>query len=70
MAVDGLVKSKLLEAEGSKLKIPGFKAASGVISDEVKNRIVDAIKNGGTNRRFREELLLYSALLKGTRKIS
>ena len=56
MAVDGLVKKKQLEAEGSKLKLPGFKAASGKISDEVKNRIVEAIKKGGTQPPVREEL--------------
>lgn len=54
--MDGLAKRKLLEAEGSKLRIPGFKAASGALSDEVKNKIVDAIRNGGTQPPVREEL--------------
>ena len=48
MAIDGLVKKKQVETDGSKLKIPGFKAAGGKINDEVKNRIVEAIKKGGT----------------------
>ena len=56
MAIDGLVKRKQLDSEGSKLKIPGFKAASGAISDEVKNKIVEAIKKGGTQPPVREEL--------------
>jgi selenocysteine-specific elongation factor len=56
MAIDGLVKKKQLEAEGSKLKVPGFKAAGGKINDEVKNRIVEAIKKGGTQPPVREEL--------------
>jgi len=56
MAIEGLVKRKQLEAEGSKLVIPGFKPASGAISDEVKNRIVEAIKKGGTQPPVREEL--------------
>jgi selenocysteine-specific elongation factor len=56
MTVDGLVKKKQLETEGSKLRIPGFKAAGGKLNDEVKNRIVDAIKKGGTQPPVREEL--------------
>jgi selenocysteine-specific elongation factor len=56
MTVDGLVKKKQLEAEGSKLRIPGFKAAGGKINDEVKNRIVEAIKKGGSQPPVREEL--------------
>jgi selenocysteine-specific elongation factor len=56
LAVDGLVKKKMLESDASKLRLPGFKAASGKVSDEVKNRIVDAIKKGGTQPPVREEL--------------
>jgi selenocysteine-specific elongation factor len=56
LAIDGLVKNKLLVVEGSKLKIPGFKPASSAINDEVKNRIVEAIKKGGTQPPVREEL--------------
>jgi selenocysteine-specific elongation factor len=56
VTIDGLVKKKQVEAEGSKLKVPGFKAAGGKINDEVKNRIVDAIKKGGTQPPVREEL--------------
>ncbi len=56
LAVDGLVKRKTLDADASKLRLPGFKAASGKVSDEVKNRIVDAIKKGGTQPPVREEL--------------
>jgi selenocysteine-specific elongation factor len=56
LTIDGLVKKKQIEADGSKLKIPGFKAAGGAINDEVKNRIVDAIKRGGTQPPVREEL--------------
>ena len=56
LAVDGLVKKKMIEVDASKLRLPGFKAASGKVSDEVKNRIVDAIKKGGTQPPVREEL--------------
>jgi len=56
LAVDGLVKKRTLVADASKLRLPGFKAASGKVSDEVKNRIVDAIKKGGTQPPVREEL--------------
>ncbi len=55
MFIDGLVKKKQVEMEGSKLKLPGFKAARGAVQDEVKNRIVEAIKRGGTQPPVREE---------------
>ena len=55
VTVDGLVKKKQLEAEGAKLRVPGFKAAGGKVQDEVKNRIVEAIKKGGTQPPVREE---------------
>nr|MDA8422045.1 SelB C-terminal domain-containing protein [Nitrospiraceae bacterium] len=55
MTVDGLIKKKQIEAEGSKLKVPGFKAARGAIQDEVKNKIVEAITKGGTQPPVREE---------------
>ena len=56
VTVDGLLKKKQLEAEGSKLKVPGFKAGGGKIQDEVKNKIVEAIRKGGTQPPVREEL--------------
>jgi selenocysteine-specific elongation factor len=56
VTVDGLVKRKELETEGSKLRFPGFKAGGGKINDEVKNKIVEAIKKGGTQPPVREEL--------------
>jgi selenocysteine-specific elongation factor len=56
MTVDSLVKKNQLAAEGSKLRVPGFKPANSAVNDEVKNRIVDAIKKGGTQPPVREEL--------------
>jgi len=56
LVVDGLVKKKLIELEGLKLKVPGFKAARGAIQEEVKNKIVEAIRKGGTQPPVREEL--------------
>ena len=56
MAIDGLVKKNQIEAEGSKLKVPGFKAAHGAIQDEVKSKIVEAITKGGTQPPIRDEL--------------
>jgi selenocysteine-specific elongation factor len=56
VTTDGLLKKKQLEADGSKLRIPGFKAAGGAINEEVKNKIVEAIKRGGTQPPVREEL--------------
>jgi selenocysteine-specific elongation factor len=53
--IDGLVKKKQIDADGSKLKLPGFKAARGEIQDEIKNKIVDAITRGGTQPPVREE---------------
>jgi selenocysteine-specific elongation factor len=53
--IDGLIKKKQLEAEGQKLKVPGFKAARGAVQDEVKSRIVEAITKGGTQPPVREE---------------
>jgi selenocysteine-specific elongation factor len=56
MTIDGLVKKKQIETEGSKLRLPGFKPAGGKVNDEVKNRIVEAIRQGGTQPPVREEL--------------
>jgi len=55
-ALDGLVKKNQIEADGPKLRLPGFKAAGGRVNDEVKNSIVDSIKKGGTQPPVREEL--------------
>ncbi|HAS53076.1 MAG TPA: selenocysteine-specific translation elongation factor [Nitrospiraceae bacterium] len=65
MSVDGLVKRKLLDAEGSKLRLPSFKPGSGQAPGEIKNSIVDAIQKGGAQPPLREEL---PALLKITDK--
>jgi selenocysteine-specific elongation factor len=56
MTVDGLLKKKQIEAEGSKLRLPGFKAAVGKDQGAVKDKIVEAIKKGGTQPPVREEL--------------
>jgi selenocysteine-specific elongation factor len=56
VTVDGLVKKNQLAADGSKLRIPAFKPASSSVNDEVKNKIVEAIKRGGTQPPVREEL--------------
>ncbi len=65
MSVDGLIKRKLLNAEGSKLRLPAFKPGSGQAPGEIKNSIVDAIRKGGAQPPLREEL---PALLKITDK--
>ena len=54
--LDGLVKKKQVEAEGSKLRLPGFKAAIGRDQGAVKDKIVEAIKKGGAQPPVREEL--------------
>jgi selenocysteine-specific elongation factor len=56
MALDGLVKRKQVESEGSKLRLPGFKAAVGKDQGVVKDKIVEAIKKGGSQPPLREEL--------------
>ena len=56
MTMDGLLKKKQVEAEGSKLRLPGFKAAVGKDQGAVKDKIVEAIKKGGTQPPVREEL--------------
>jgi selenocysteine-specific elongation factor len=56
MTIDDLVKKKQIETEASKLKLPGFKPAGGKVNDEVKDRIVEAIRKGGTQPPVREEL--------------
>jgi selenocysteine-specific elongation factor len=56
LAVDGMIKKRLIEQDGSKLKAPGFKAARGTVQDEVKKKIVDEIRKGGTQPPIREEL--------------
>jgi selenocysteine-specific elongation factor len=56
LAVDGMIKKRLIEQDGSKLKAPGFKAARGAVQDEVKKKIVDEIRKGGTQPPIREEL--------------
>ncbi len=56
LTMDGLLKKKQIEADASKLRLPGFKAAGGKINDEVKDRIVEAIRKGGTQPPVREEL--------------
>jgi len=56
LTIDGLLKKKQIEADGSRLRIPGFKAAVGKDQDALKNKIVEAIKKGGSQPPLREEL--------------
>jgi selenocysteine-specific elongation factor len=56
MAIDGLIRKKQIEAEGSKLKLPGFKPAVGKDQGLYKDKIVEAIKKGGSQPPVREEL--------------
>jgi selenocysteine-specific elongation factor len=56
MAIDGLIRKKQVETEGSKLKLPGFKPAVGKDQGLYKDKIVEAIKKGGSQPPVREEL--------------
>lgn len=61
--VDGLIKKKRIEGEGSKLKVPGFRA--GIDQSAIKDKIVVAITKGGSLPPVREE---FPALLGITEK--
>jgi selenocysteine-specific elongation factor len=56
VAIDGLIKKKQVETEGSRLRLPGFKAAGGKDQSAVKDKIVEAITKGGSQPPLREEL--------------
>jgi selenocysteine-specific elongation factor len=56
MAIDGLIRKKQVETEGSKLKLPGFKPAVGKDQGLFKDRIVEAIKKGGSQPPVRDEI--------------
>jgi selenocysteine-specific elongation factor len=54
LVIEGLAKKKLLETEASHLRLPSFKAAKD--QSGMKEKIVDAIKKGGSQPPTREEL--------------
>jgi len=56
VTVDGLVKKKQLEAEGAKLRMPGFRPGAGQDKGELREKIVEAIRKGGSQPPVREEL--------------
>ncbi|HYQ60333.1 MAG TPA: SelB C-terminal domain-containing protein, partial [Desulfatiglandales bacterium] len=56
LTIDGLVKKKQVETDGSRLRLPGFKAAVGKDQSAVKDKIVEAIRKGGSQPPLREEL--------------
>jgi selenocysteine-specific elongation factor len=56
VTVDGMIKKKLLEAEGSKLRLPGFRPSLGKDTGGIKERIVEAIRKSGATPPVREEL--------------
>jgi len=56
LTVDGLIKKKQVETDGSRLRLPGFKAAVGKDQSAVKDKIVEAIRKGGPQPPLREEL--------------
>jgi selenocysteine-specific elongation factor len=55
MAIDGLIRKKQVEIEGSKLKLPGFRPAVGKDQGLYKDKIVEAIKKGGSQPPVRDE---------------
>ena len=56
LTIDGLVKKKQVETDGSRLRLPGFKAAAGKDQSAFKDKIVEAIRKGGSQPPLREEL--------------
>ena len=55
VTVDGLLKKKQLEADGAKLRTPGFRATVSIDQGAVKERIIEAIRVGGAQPPVREE---------------
>jgi selenocysteine-specific elongation factor len=56
LTIDGLVKKKQLETDGTRLRLPGFKAAVGKDQSAAKDKIVEAIRKGGSQPPLREEI--------------
>jgi selenocysteine-specific elongation factor len=56
LTIDGLVKKKQVETDGSRLRLPGFKAAVGKDQSAVKDKIVEAVRKGGSQPPLREEI--------------
>lgn len=56
LVVDGLVKRKQLEPEGTRLRLPSFKAAAGKDQSAIKDKIVDIVRKGGSQPPTREDL--------------
>ena len=56
LVTDGLVRKKQLDTEGSRLRLPSFKAGVGKDQGAFKDKIVEAIKKGGAQPPMREEL--------------
>ena len=54
LVLEGLVKKKQLDADGSRLRLPSFKAAKD--QSGMKDKIVEAIQKGGSQPPTREEL--------------
>jgi selenocysteine-specific elongation factor len=54
LVVDGLVKNKQLEADGTRLRLPSFKPAKD--QGAIKDKIVETIKKGGSQPPTREEI--------------
>lgn len=54
MAVEGLIRNRRLEADGSRLRLPGFKAA--IDQGAIKEKIINTIRKGGSQPPLREEL--------------
>jgi len=54
LTVDGLVKKKQLEVDNTRLRLPSFKPAKD--QSAIKDKIVEAIKKGGSQPPTREEL--------------
>jgi len=56
MTIDGLVKKKQVDTDGSRLRLPGFKAAVGKDQSAFKDKIVEAIRKGASQPPLREEI--------------
>jgi len=54
LVIDGLIKKKQVETESTRLRIPTFKVAKD--QSAIKDKIVEAVKKGGSQPPTREEL--------------
>lgn len=56
LTLEGLIRKKQIDAEGARLKLPGFKPAMDGDRVAIKEKIIKAIKKGGSQPPLRDEI--------------